>query len=154
MKVTLTLNSGSFYFLKNIHLVRNVPTEVDLTTLDKVELEGLKLNIKGGIILTDKDFSDFKVESPKETVETVSIKEQISIADEPVVSLAEVEAQKQEAIEIEEAPIMTPDLEAKEEEYKELTNKVLKEKLIELGVEPESNRKEDLVAQLVKATSK
>lgn len=120
MQVTLTLNRGSFYFMKNLHLVRDVPTKVDLSTLDNVELSGLKLNVQAGTILSDKPLDvpvevETKVEAPVEA---------------PVVEQAKDEA----------------------EELKELSNKALKEKLAELGLEPTSNRKDDLVAQILEAT--
>lgn len=63
MKVTLTLNRGSFYFLKNLHLVRDVPTDVDLTTLEAVELTGLKQHVKAGTIVSDKDIEGFETKA-------------------------------------------------------------------------------------------
>lgn len=63
MKVTLTLNRGSFYFLKNLHLVRDVPTDVDLTTLEAVELAGLKQHVKAGTIVSDKDIEGFELKA-------------------------------------------------------------------------------------------
>lgn len=125
MQVTLTLNRGSFYFMKNLHLVRDVPTKVDLSTLDNVELSGLKLNVQAGTILSDKPL-DVSVEAP--VVETQQ--EEVAPVEAPAVEQAKDEA----------------------EELKELSNKALKEKLAELGLEPTSNRKDDLVAQILEAT--
>lgn len=114
MKVTLTLNRGSFYFMKNVHLVRGISTEVDLNTLDKVELAGLKLNVQGGTILTDKDITDF--DSGKDTVVVVEVPEVVEETpevlttdtieeSEPVVE--EVSTETTEEV-VEEAPKETP----------------------------------------------
>ena len=114
MKVTLTLNRGSFYFMKNVHLVRGTSTEVDLNTLDKVELAGLKLNIKGGTILADKDITDFDlgkdevltVELPKVVEEVPEVLTPDTVEEsEPVVE--EVADETTEEV-VEEAPKETP----------------------------------------------
>lgn len=140
MKVKLTLKRGSFYFMKNVHLLREVPTEVDLTTLTKVELSGLKLNIKGGTILADKDISAFGVEL--ETPEPLPVNGGLEVA-----SSSEV---VEPLLTDEHSPTETPQTE--EEHLRTLSNKELKEKLTELGVEPTSNRKDDLIAQILEAS--
>lgn len=93
MKVTLTLNRGSFYFLKNLHLVRDVPTDVDLTTLEAVELTGLKQHVKAGTIVSDKDIEGFevkatpseqsKVEPKVETKATPKVEPKIEVETKP-----------------------------------------------------------------------
>lgn len=140
MKVKLTLKRGSFYFMKNVHLLREVPAEVDLTTLTKVELSGLKLNIKGGTILADKDISAFGVEC--ETPEPLPVNGELEVA-----SGSEVV----EPLLVSEHPLV--EAPQTEEEYlRTLSNRELKEKLTELGVEPTSNKKDDLIAQILEAS--
>lgn len=114
MKVTLTLNRGSFYFMKNVHLVKGVPTEVDLGTLDKVELVGLKLNVKGGTILADKDIESFGTDSVQEVTTTVEpvekVKEETTevlveeVAEQPV----EEEATEEVTEVVDETPKEAP----------------------------------------------
>lgn len=140
MKVTLTLKQGSFYFLKHVHLLRGVPQEVDLTTLEASELTGIKLQVKGGTILADKDIQDFGV---AQEIEVAPLEEQ---KEQEIVTEAETEQE----VTIEEA-VEEPVQE--EVNYKELSNKQLREKLAELGLEPTSNRKDDLIAQLTEATA-
>lgn len=141
MKVTLTLKQGSFYFLKHVHLLRGVPQEVDLTTLEAPELTGIKLQVKGGTILADKDIQDFGVTQEIEVAPLEDQKEQETVT----------EAETEQEVTIEEAaeePVQ------EEVNYKELSNKQLREKLAELGLEPTSNRKDDLIAQLTEAVAK
>ena len=142
MKVTLTLKQGSFYFLKHVHLLRGVPQEVDLTTLEAPELTGIKLQVKGGTILADKDIQDF---GATQEIEVAPLEEQ---KEQEIVTEAETE---QEVI-IEEA--VEEPVQEEEVNYRELSNKQLREKLAELGLEPTSNRKDDLVAQLTEAVAK
>ena len=140
MKVTLTLKQGSFYFLKHVHLLRGVPQEVDLTTLEAPELTGIKLQVKGGTILADKDIQDFGVTQEIEVVPLEEPKEQEIVTE----AEAEQEVTVEEAV---EEPVQ------EEVNYKELSNKKKKKKLAELGLEPTSNRKDDLIAQLTEATA-
>ena len=140
MKVKLTLKRGSFYFMKNVHLLREVPTEVDLTTLTKVELSGLKLNIKGGTILADKDISVFGVEY--ETPEQLPVNGELEVASD---------SEAVEPLLVSEHPLVEPP-QTEEEHLRTLSNRELKEKLTELGVEPTSNRKDDLIAQILEAS--
>ena len=140
MKVKLTLKRGSFYFMKNVHLLREVPAEIDLTALTKVELSGLKLNIKGGTILVDKDISAFGVED--ETTEPLPVNGGLEVA-----SGSEVV----EPLLVSEHPLVE-DSQTEEEYLRTLSNRELKEKLTELGVEPTSNKKDDLIAQILEAS--
>lgn len=145
MKVKLTLNRGSFYFMKNVHLVRNIPTEVDLSTLNNVELTGIKLNVKAGTILSDQPLDEV---AP--VIETQPVVEPVQVDETETVEVAEdTEETVEEVSEVEEPveKVFT------EDDFKELSNKVLKEKLAELGAEPVSNRKEDLVKQLVEVSN-
>lgn len=118
MKVTLTLNRGSFYFMKNVHLVKGVPTEVDLGTLDKVELVGLKLNVKGGTILAGKDIESFGTDSVQEVTTTVEPVEEVKeettevlveeVAEQPVEKEAAVEPTEEVTEVVDETPKETP----------------------------------------------
>ena len=83
MKVTLTLNRGSFYFLKNLHLVRDVPTDVDLTTLEAVELTGLKQHVKAGTIVSDKDIEGFETKVEPKVEPKVEAKAEVKPKAEP-----------------------------------------------------------------------
>lgn len=127
MKVILTLNRGSFYFMKNVHLVRGIPTEVDLSTLDKVELTGLKLNVKGGTILTDKDISDFNTGvEPILTVETS--KKVVDEVVEVVEPVLEDTVEEVETLPEEETPVEVVEDTVETETPKETPKKFNKKK--------------------------
>lgn len=124
MKTTLTLKQGSFYFMKNVHLARNTPQEVDLEHLTPVELAGLKMHVRAGVIETSHPIPDgYPEEVPVANIleevatTTPSVHERVSL-DTPTPSLAT------------------------------LTVKQLKAKIEEKGATPSSNRKDDLIAQL------
>ena len=68
MKTTLTLNTGSFYFLSTVNLIKGVAAEVDLSTLSEGELKGVKAYIVSGNISSSEDITDYNA-PVEETVE-------------------------------------------------------------------------------------
>ena len=68
MKTTLTLNTGSFYFLSTVNLIKGVAAEVDLSTLSEGELKGVKAYIVSGNISSSEDITDYHA-PVEETVE-------------------------------------------------------------------------------------
>lgn len=129
MKTTLTLKQGSFYFMKNVHLARNTPQEVDLEHLTPVELAGLKMHVRAGVI-----------ESSHPIPERVSLSERVS-QEAPVANILEPSATTTPSVH-EKTPSEAPS------PLGALTVKQLKAKIEEKGATPSSNRKDDLIAQL------
>lgn len=124
MKTTLTLKQGSFYFMKNVHLARNTPQEVDLEHLTPVELAGLKMHVRAGVIETSSPI-------PEEGVSQ----------EAPVANILEEVATSTPSVH-ERVSLDTPS------HLATLTVKQLKAKIEEKGATPSSNRKDDLIAQL------
>lgn len=130
MKTTLTLKQGSFYFMKNVHLARNTPQEVDLEHLTPVELAGLKMHVRAGVIESSQPIPE----------EGVSLAERVS-QEAPVANILEEVAPTTPSVHERGVSEETTPLAS-------LTVKQLKAKIEEKGATPSSNRKDDLIAQL------
>ena len=61
MKTKLTLNTGSFYFLSTVNLIRGVSAEVDLSVLTVAELKGLKSYVKSGTISASDNIFEYEL---------------------------------------------------------------------------------------------
>lgn len=151
MKVTLTLKRGSFYFLKNVQLFRNVPKEIDLSKVTNVELKGLKLNVRGGTIIASQDFSKYTLPTEDKKTDPAPIVHEIPYEDEATAALNRANGGEAVVVgaptHVEGGPVK----EYAEHEFRDYTNRQLKDKLAELGVETTSTRKEDLIAEVVRA---
>ena len=105
MKTTLTLNTGSFYFLSTVNLIKGVAAEVDLSTLSEGELKGVKAYIVSGNISSSKDITDYHA-PVEETVEQKTEEKEVTIKQEvteevPVKDKKEVQAEEAVASEAE-----------------------------------------------------
>lgn len=120
MKTTLTLKQGSFYFMKNVHLARNTPQEVDLEHLTPVELAGLKMHVRAGVIESSNSLDGYPKDPPVANI----------LEESPTTTPSVHERASSEV------PLAS------------LTVKQLKAKIEEKGATPSSNRKDELIAQL------
>lgn len=131
MKTTLTLKEGAFYFLSTVHLSRDVPVEVDLSTLPPAEVQSILLYTRAGTIESSKDLSDFSLDLNK--TQTKGSKE------------TKVEEKTKVEEETEEASEEQPE---EKKDYSKMVKKELKAELDKRGITAESNRNEDLIKLL------
>lgn len=66
MKTKLTLNTGSFYFLSTVNLIRGVAAEVELKDLTVAELKGLKSYVKSGTISSSENLFEYEIPSEED----------------------------------------------------------------------------------------
>ena len=66
MKTKLTLNTGSFYFLSTVNLIRGVAAEVELKDLTVAELKGLKSYVKSGTISSSENLFEYEIPSDED----------------------------------------------------------------------------------------
>ena len=124
MKTTLTLNTGSFYFLSTVNLIKGVAAEVDLSTLSEGELKGVKAYIVSGNISSSEDITDYNA-PVEETVEQKTEEKEVQ-AEEAVASKAETD----------------------KKDYSKMVKKELKAELDKRGIETDLTKNEDLIKLL------
>lgn len=142
MKTTLTLNTGSFYFLSTVNLIKGVAAEVDLSTLSEGELKGVKAYIVSGNISSSKDITDYHA-PVEETVEQKTEEKEVTTEKEvteevPVKDKKDVQAEEAEASKVE----------TDKKDYSKMVKKELKAELDKRGIETDLTRNEDLIKLL------
>lgn len=122
MQTLLTLQTGSFFFLESISLIRGLPVQVDFSTLPAKEVKTLKHFILSGQITADVDQDKLlKALEVAETVETVGTPKPVVVE----------ETQEEEVV-----------------DYEKMTNKQLKAEVAKRGIETKLTSNKDLVALL------
>ncbi len=142
MKTTLTLNTGSFYFLSTVNLIKGVAAEVDLSTLSEGELKGVKAYIVSGNISSSEDITDYHA-PVEETVEQKTEEKEVTTEKEvteevPVKDKKDVQAEEAEASKVE----------TDKKDYSKMVKKELKAELDKRGIETDLTRNEDLIKLL------
>ena len=163
MKTKLTLNTGSFYFLSTVNLIRGVSAEVDLSVLTVAELKGLKSYVKSGTISASDNIFEYELKSEFEDLDATEI--------EPLVEEPEAEQpesgykppednitavaleERENAVETSSEPSETTSGDDSNE-YEKYTTKELKNLIKERGLETKANSKKDLVEFLESVDSK
>ena len=144
MKTTLTLNTGTFYFMSSVNLVKGYPVEVDLTTLNPSELKNVKSYIDSGHITSSGDVSTFTTDEDltqlQGRVEAIEKKQE------------NTEDKVLEASKAKETSEDTEENESKGEEhtqpYTEMTKKELLAEIETRGLKTELKRNDDLIKVL------
>lgn len=122
MQTLLTLQTGSFFFLESISLIRGLPVQVDFSTLPVKEVKTLKHFILSGQITADVDQDKLlKALEVAETVETVGTPKPVVVE----------ETQEEEVV-----------------DYEKMTNKQLKAEVAKRGIETKLTSNKDLVTLL------
>ena len=142
MKTTLTLNTGSFYFLSTVNLIKGVAAEVDLSTLSEGELKGVKAYIVSGNISSSKDITDYHA-PVEETVEQKTEEKEVTTAQEVT---EEVPVKDKKEVQAEEA--VASEAETDKKDYSKMVKKELKAELDKRGIETDLTRNEDLIKLL------
>lgn len=161
MKTKLTLNTGSFYFLSTVNLIKGVAAEVDLSSLTVAELKGLKSHVKAGSISTSENIFEYELPS-EESLDATEI--------EPVVENPEPEQPEagytppednitavapEDREEVLEANSEAPETEEKKDvDYEDYTVKELKNIIKERDLDTKATSKKDLVEFLESVDSK
>ena len=142
MKTTLTLNTGSFYFLSTVNLIKGVAAEVDLSTLSEGELKGVKAYIVSGNISSSEDIIDYNA-PVEETVEQKTEEKEVTTAQEVT---EEVPVKDKKEVQAEEA--VASEAETDKKDYSKMVKKELKAELDKRGIETDLTRNEDLIKLL------
>ncbi len=142
MKTTLTLNTGSFYFLSTVNLIKGVAAEVDLSTLSEGELKGVKAYIVSGNISSSKDITDYHA-PVEETVEQKTEEKEVTTKQEVT---EEVPVKDKKEVQAEEA--VASEAETNKKDYSKMVKKELKAELDKRGIETDLTRNEDLIKLL------
>ena len=142
MKTTLTLNTGSFYFLSTVNLIKGVAAEVDLSTLSEGELKGVKAYIASGNISSSEDITDYHA-PVEETVEQKTEEKEVTTAQEVT---EEVPVKDKKEVQAEEA--VASEAETDKKDYSKMVKKELKAELDKRGIETDLTRNEDLIKLL------
>lgn len=142
MKTTLTLNTGSFYFLSTVNLIKGVAAEVDLSTLSEGELKGVKAYIVSGNISSSEDITDYHA-PVEETVEQKTEEKEVTTAQEVT---EEVPVKDKKEVQAEEA--VASEAETDKKDYSKMVKKELKAELDKRGIETDLTRNEDLIKLL------
>ena len=142
MKTTLTLNTGSFYFLSTVNLIKGVAAEVDLSTLSEGELKGVKAYIVSGNISSSKDITDYHA-PVEETVEQKTEEKEVTTKQEVT---EEVPVKDKKEVQAEEA--VASEVETDKKDYSKIVKKELKAELDKRGIETDLTRNEDLIKLL------
>ena len=147
MKTILTLNTGSFYFLSTVNLVRGIPVEVDLSNLTEGELKGIKAYVASGNINSSEDISNYEVrtEDHTDTQEAQPASEDVPPVEEKATEVTpEQEPPSSDEKEAVEAEPTTED----HKDYTKMFKKDLKAELDRRGIKTELTRNEDLIRLL------
>ena len=142
MKTTLTLNTGSFYFLSTVNLIKGVAAEVDLSTLSEGELKGVKAYIVSGNISSSEDIIDYNA-PVEETVEQKTEEKEVTTEQEVT---EEVPVEDKKEVQAEEA--VASKAETDKKDYSKMVKKELKAELDKRGIETDLTRNEDLIKLL------
>ena len=142
MKTTLTLNTGSFYFLSTVNLIKGVAAEVDLSTLSEGELKGVKAYIVSGNISSSEDITDYHA-PVEETVEQKTEEKEVTTKQEVT---EEVPVKDKKEVQAEEA--VASEAETDKKDYSNMVKKELKAELDKRGIETDLTRNEDLIKLL------
>ena len=142
MKTTLTLNTGSFYFLSTVNLIKGVAAEVDLSTLSEGELKGVKAYIVSGNISSSEDITDYHA-PVEETVEQKTEEKEVTTEQEVT---EEVPVEDKKEVQAEEA--VASKAETDKKDYSKMVKKELKAELDKRGIETDLTRNEDLIKLL------
>ncbi len=142
MKTTLTLNTGSFYFLSTVNLIKGVAAEVDLSTLSEGELKGVKAYIVSGNISSSEDITDYHA-PVEETVEQKTEEKEVTTKQEVT---EEVPVKDKKEVQAEEA--VASEAETNKKDYSKMVKKELKAELDKRGIETDLTRNEDLIKLL------
>ena len=142
MKTTLTLNTGSFYFLSTVNLIKGVAAEVDLSTLSEGELKGVKAYIVSGNISSSEDITDYHA-PVEETVEQKTEEKEVTTEQEVT---EEVPVKDKKEVQAEEA--VASKAETDKKDYSKMVKKELKAELDKRGIETDLTRNEDLIKLL------
>ena len=142
MKTTLTLNTGSFYFLSTVYLIKGVAAEVDLSTLSEGELKGVKAYIVSGNISSSEDITDYHA-PVEETAEQKTEEKEVTTKQEVT---EEVPVKDKKEVQAEEA--VASEAETDKKDYSKMVKKELKAELDKRGIETDLTRNEDLIKLL------
>ena len=142
MKTTLTLNTGSFYFLSTVNLIKGVAAEVDLSTLSEGELKGVKAYIVSGNISSSEDITDYNA-PVEETVEQKTEEKEVTTEQEVT---EEVPVEDKKEVQAEEA--VASKAETDKKDYSKMVKKELKAELDKRGIETDLTKNEDLIKLL------
>ena len=142
MKTTLTLNTGSFYFLSTVNLIKGVAAEVDLSTLSEGELKGVKAYIVSGNISSSEDITDYNA-PVEETVEQKTEEKEVTTKQEVT---EEVPVEDKKEVQAEEA--VASKAETDKKDYSKMVKKELKAELDKRGIETDLTKNEDLIRLL------
>lgn len=142
MKTTLTLNTGSFYFLSTVNLIKGVAAEVDLSTLSEGELKGVKAYIVSGNISSSEDITDYHA-PVEETVEQKTEEKEVTTEQEVT---EEVPVEDKKEVQAEEA--VASKAETDKKDYSKMVKKELKAELDKRGIETDLTKNEDLIKLL------
>ena len=142
MKTTLTLNTGSFYFLSTVNLIKGVVAEVDLSTLSEGELKGVKAYIVSGNISSSEDITDYHA-PVEETAEQKTEEKEVTTKQEVT---EEVPVKDKKEVQAEEA--VASEAETNKKDYSKMVKKELKAELDKRGIETDLTRNEDLIKLL------
>ena len=142
MKTTLTLNTGSFYFLSTVNLIKGVAAEVDLSTLSEGELKGVKAYIVSGNISSSEDITDYHA-PVEETVEQKTEEKEVTTEQEVT---EEVPVEDKKEVQAEEA--VASKAETDKKDYSKMVKKELKAELDRRGIETDLTKNEDLIKLL------
>lgn len=136
MKTTLTLNTGTFYFMSNINLVKGIPTEVDLSTLTEKEVRNVKSYVASGYITSSEDLTSYSTNPIVQELEQQIVELQVK----------QEEANKEEKVESKETETKA---DAEEEvDYSKMVKKELFAELKKRKIETDLTRNEDLIELL------
>lgn len=78
MKTVLTLKAGSFFFLEGVHLIRDVPQEVDLSVLKVEDRKAVRLYLASGHLESSEEIPEdaLKIEDVGTEGFEVAVKEE------------------------------------------------------------------------------